>query len=110
MAEATESLAVTQAALAEAQGKLNAVMAKIADLEKNFNEANAKKEQLKNDVEECAARLERAEKLIGGLGGERTRWTESCGTLGVAYDNLIGDSLLSAATIAHARPRRNRLL
>ena len=28
-----------------------------------------------NDVEECRARLDRAQKLIGGLGGEKDRWT-----------------------------------
>lgn len=30
-----------------------------------------------NDVEECRARLDRAQKLIGGLGGEKDRWTVS---------------------------------
>lgn len=29
------------------------------------------------DVEECRARLDRAQKLIGGLGGEKDRWTVS---------------------------------
>lgn len=34
-------------------------------------------EKLMNDVEECRARLDRAQKLIGGLGGEKDRWTVS---------------------------------
>ncbi len=34
-----------------------------------------------NDVEECRARLDRAQKLIGGLGGEKDRWTASMGTI-----------------------------
>ena len=55
LAEATESLKITQAALAVAQGTLSEVMQKIARLESEFNDANAKKEQLKKDVDECRA-------------------------------------------------------
>ena len=66
-------------------------MDKLERLEKEFNEANDKKLQLQRDVEECAARLERAKKLIGGLGGERTRWTESCASLELSYAKLVGD-------------------
>ena len=91
----------TTRAQAEAQAKLKAVMDKLERLEKEFNEANDKKMQLQRDVEECAARLERAKKLIGGLGGERTRWTESCATLELSYAKLVGDALISAATIAY---------
>ncbi len=76
-------------------------MDKLERLEKEFNEANEKKLQLQRDVEECAARLERAKKLIGGLGGERTRWTESCASLELSYAKLVGDALISAATIAY---------
>ena len=83
------------------QAKLKAVMDKLERLEKEFNEANDKKLQLQRDVEECAARLERAKKLIGGLGGERTRWTESCASLELSYAKLVGDALISAATIAY---------
>ena len=85
----------------QAQAKLKAVMDKLERLEKEFNEANDKKLQLQRDVEECAARLERAKKLNGGLGGERTRWTESCASLELSYAKLVGDALISAATIAY---------
>jgi dynein heavy chain len=47
-------------------------------------------------VDLCTVKLERAEKLINGLGGERDRWTVSAQELGVAYDNLTGDMLISA--------------
>jgi dynein heavy chain, axonemal len=46
----------------------------VAALEASFEEANAKKEKLMRDVEECRARLDRAQKLIGGLGGEKDRY------------------------------------
>mmetsp|Transcript_24429 Transcript_24429/g.96934 ORF Transcript_24429/g.96934 Transcript_24429/m.96934 type:complete len:2723 (+) Transcript_24429:2309-10477(+) len=104
LAEAQESLAATQATLAEAQAKLGSVMDKIHTLETEFNAAYQKKEQLVRDVEECRARLVRAQKLIGGLGGERTRWSDACARLEKAHTNLLGDSVISAATIAYAGP------
>lgn len=44
---------------------------KIASLEAAFAEAVAKKEALAQQVADCTAKLQRADKLIGGLGGER---------------------------------------
>ena len=59
------------------------------------------KQQLERDVDLCSKKLDRATKLIGGLGGEKTRWTEVAGKLGKDYVNLTGDVLLSAAFIAY---------
>lgn len=56
------------------QARLAAVEAKIASLEAAFEEATAKKASLAAQVEDCRVRLARADKLIGGLGGERARW------------------------------------
>ena len=52
----------------------------------------------------CGKKLERAEKLIGGLGGEKTRWTEAAESLEKIFDNLVGDILVSAAFIAYLGP------
>ena len=49
----------------------------------------------------CSKKLDRATKLIGGLGGEKTRWTEVAEKLGKDYINLTGDVLLSAGFIAY---------
>jgi hypothetical protein len=61
----------------------------------------AKKKQLEEEVDLCEKKLERATKLIGGLGGEKTRWTEVAHKLGEDYVNLTGDVLLSAGCIAY---------
>jgi dynein heavy chain len=37
--------------------------------------------RLEGEVEVCTAKLERAEKLISGLGGEKARWTEAAASL-----------------------------
>ena len=53
---------------------LQAVSAKIRSLEASYAEATAKKAMLAKQVAECTVKLQRAEKLIGGLGGEKARW------------------------------------
>ena len=63
------------------------------------------KQQMKKDLEsnilQTSKKLERAEKLIGGLGGEKERWTESAKILGEKYINITGDVLLSSAVVAY---------
>ena len=49
----------------------------------------------------CTVKIERAEQLIGGLGGERIRWVSTAKELGAQYPSLTGDSLLSAGIIAY---------
>ncbi|XP_060786498.1 dynein axonemal heavy chain 7-like [Neoarius graeffei] len=91
---ATESLQKKQAALKEVQDKLT----KLQDtLEAN----KQKKVDLENQVVLCSKKLERAEQLIGGLGGEKTRWSETALNLGKLYTNLTGDILISAAIVAY---------
>jgi len=60
-----------------------------------------KKENLENEIELCSVKLERAEKLIGGLGGEKSRWTETAESLARALEALTGDMLISAGIIAY---------
>lgn len=43
----------------------------------------------------------RAEKLIGGLGGEKVRWTEVVVDLGKLYVDLTGDVLLASGYVAY---------
>ena len=52
----------------------------------------------------CEQKLDRAEKLIGGLGGEKDRWTEAARVLGEKYDRITGDVLLSSGVVAYLGP------
>jgi len=89
-----QSLEVKRAQLREVQQKLK----KLTDeLEMNKN----KKQKLEFQVDLCQKKLERAEALIGGLGGEKIRWTQAAKDLGVKYDNLTGDVLISSAVVAY---------
>jgi hypothetical protein len=60
-----------------------------------------KKKDLEENIDLCSKKLDRAEKLIGGLGGEKDRWTENARLLSEKYINITGDVLLSAAVVAY---------
>ena len=52
-------------------------------------------------VDLCSKKLVRAEQLIGGLGGEKDRWNKSAYELGIAFENLSGDVLISSGVVAY---------
>jgi len=52
-------------------------------------------------VELCKIKLDRATKLIAGLGGEKSRWTAAAEQLGASYEALPGNVLLASAQIAY---------
>ena len=60
-----------------------------------------KKKELEDNIQQCEEKLIRAEKLIGSLGGEKDRWTESAKTLGESYFKITGDVLLSSGAVAY---------
>ncbi|XP_029291775.1 dynein heavy chain 12, axonemal [Cottoperca gobio] len=101
LAEAQESLAATMALLDQKRAELKEVEDRLAALQKTFEEKTEEKAQLEFQVDLCARKLERAEKLIGGLGGEKTRWSKAADGLQSTYDNLTGDVLISAGVIAY---------
>ena len=52
-------------------------------------------------MELCTKKLDRAEQLIGGLGGEKDRWEVAAHNLGILYENLTGDVLVSSGVVAY---------
>ena len=106
-----EKLAAAEAEYAELMAGLEEKRAKLQEVEDNLqalndklNEMQDKKAKLEHDVDQCEKKLVRAEKLIGGLGGEKERWKEVAAGLTVDYRNLTGDVLLCAAYIAYLGP------
>ncbi|XP_052396332.1 dynein axonemal heavy chain 12 [Carassius gibelio] len=98
---AQESLATTMALLNQKRAELKEVEDRLASLQKTLEEKTEEKAQLEFQVDLCARKLERAEKLIGGLGGEKSRWSKAANDLQCTYDNLTGDVLISAGVIAY---------
>ena len=104
LAGAQAELDEVNAMLAKAQGELDAVNAKLAKLEADFNEAIATKAALENEMEVCEGKLERADKLLGGLGGEAVRWAATVDDLKKLEHNVIGDVLVAAGTVSYLGP------
>ena len=93
---AEDSLAVMMKDLAEKQAALAEINAKLERLQQGFEDANASKTSLANQVESCQNKLQRAGKLISGLGGERTRWTDMAKSLAEQLLNVTGDVLIAS--------------
>ena len=70
-------------------------------MEEKFEAMTKKKEQLEKNIKTCTKKLERAEKLIGGLGGEKERWSQAANELGDCYINVTGDVLISSGVVAY---------
>ncbi|TMS06223.1 Dynein heavy chain 7, axonemal, partial [Larimichthys crocea] len=101
LAQAEGELMVAMQSLQKKQAALKEVQDKLAKLQETLDANKTKKADLENQVDLCSKKLERAEQLIGGLGGEKTRWSEMAFNLGELYNNLTGDILISAAIVAY---------
>ncbi|XP_043277906.1 dynein axonemal heavy chain 7-like [Venturia canescens] len=103
-----KALAEAQATYNEAMIKLEAkraqlaeVQARLAALEADLAAKKAEYQAMIDKVTECEQKLKRAEELIGGLGGEYTRWSENAKELGLRYDRLTGDVILASGIVAY---------
>lgn len=103
-----ESLDKAEAELAIEMDKLNSKRSELKEVEdkmdilqKSFRDMTAKKEDLEKQADMVGKKLIRAEKLIGGLGGEKDRWSEAAKSLSVILKNLTGDVLISSGVIAY---------
>jgi len=74
-AEADYSVAMEQLTLKRNQ--LKEVRERLARLEILLAQRRADYQAMIIEVKECEEKLRRAEELIGGLGGEYTRWSET---------------------------------
>merc|ERR1719230_965659 len=99
--EAEDALRAAQDALAGKKAELKAVMDKLEELEISLKASKQKQQDLTEQAEDCRKKLARAEKLIGGLGGERARWEVFSEQLGKDYSNLTGDILVASGIIAY---------
>jgi len=102
--EMNEKLAIVRASLAEKRKKLKEVEEKIDALERMFKEKKELEASLQAKIDDCNAKLGRASKIIAGLAGEKTRWTETVARLSTEYSFLIGNCLVAAGMVAYSGP------
>ena len=88
-----------QRALEEKQAQLAAVEARVAALKRKYDDAIAQRERIESDIGLTKIRLDRAEKLVSGLGGEQERWKLTLEGYERDRINLVGNMILSAGCV-----------
>ena len=104
LAKAMKGLAKSEAELADAKEKLAAVLAQVQELQDKFDASVGEKNRLRDEAEMLELKLDRADKLVGGLAGERVRWESSVGLFDIAINNVIGDAMVAAAFGSYCGP------
>jgi dynein heavy chain len=100
-AEMTAKLEVVMKNLNEKMAQVKAIDEKLAKLQAEQDALEAKSKALNDEIEECGKKLIRAEKMIGGLAGEKDRWTSIVADLTIQATLVVGDSLIAAGAISY---------
>ena len=101
LAKAQAEFAEVKEKLDEAQSELAKVEAHIKDLNDKLDSMKQKKENLEHKMEDCSKKLTRANTLLGGLGGEKDRWTILEKQLREEFNNITGDVIISSGVVAY---------
>ncbi|ALC38670.1 Dhc36C [Drosophila busckii] len=101
-AEATYNAAMKL--LNEKLAQLARVEANLAAIQKILDEQLRQYGILLAEHEACTKKLQRAQELISGLGGERTRWSETAKMLQGSFKSVTGDVLISSGVVAYLGP------
>ena len=102
--KAQQDLEKKQKALNAAEKQLKEVQEKVANLNIQYNDSVANKTALVDEAELLELKLTTAEKLIGGLAGERVRWESNITLFDAQMVMLVGDCLAAAAFLSYAGP------
>lgn len=98
---AESELSIEMDALHGKQKELRVMEVKMTVLENALRQMTEKKAYFQATVIIVEQKLERAETLIGGLGGEKERWMEIARGLEQDALNLVGDILISSSIIVY---------
>uniref|UniRef100_A0A1I8MKN2 AAA+ ATPase domain-containing protein n=1 Tax=Musca domestica TaxID=7370 RepID=A0A1I8MKN2_MUSDO len=101
LAEAENELASQMEKLNAKRAELQVILDKLQKLNDYFAEKSRQKKGLEDEIDNCEKKLNRAEKLLGGLGGEKTRWSETAHNLHHSISNIVGDVLLAGGCTAY---------
>ncbi|KAH8413286.1 hypothetical protein KR009_009673 [Drosophila setifemur] len=104
LAEAEATYNAAMKTLNEKLAQLARVEANLAAIQKILDEQLRQYGILLAEHEACTKKLQRAQELISGLGGERTRWSETAKMLQGSFKSVTGDVLISSGVVAYLGP------
>lgn len=105
-AKAKEELAQTE--LAGKIEELRVITEAVDNMRAKLKASQEKKDALSNDVELTRLKIQRAQTLMAGLGGEGDRYVLESERYAVAYQNVVGDVVISSAIVAYLGPFQNK--
>lgn len=82
-------LGVATRELQEAQDKLDEKEAELRVVQELYDNAMAEKQTLLDDAENCKRKMIAASELIGGLAGEKIRWTNQSKEFKASIDRSV---------------------
>merc|ERR1712166_1211377 len=101
---AEEQLRKKMAILEEPEAEFQKLADKLAELEETYNRTTSDMAAYKAELDGLQVKIDRGDKLISGLSGEKTRWEATLIELDEQYDFLIGDCILAAAFMSYCGP------
>lgn len=105
------NLAIQEVRLASAMANLHHAQAQLDEKQRELDEVQAlydaamrEKQTLLDDAESCRRKMNAASALIGGLGGEKDRWTQQSKEFESQINRLVGDVLLATGFLSYSGP------
>ncbi|XP_063958044.1 dynein axonemal heavy chain 6-like isoform X2 [Lytechinus pictus] len=99
--EAKEALNLAQEGLREKQESLSKIQDHLRVLQQQYDDSVHQRESLRERKVLTTLRLKRASVLIAALADEEVRWAESMDILEGKLQGVVGDTLVSASSIAY---------
>ncbi|KAJ3114591.1 Dynein heavy chain 10, axonemal [Phlyctochytrium bullatum] len=96
-----KNLALSKNEFEKITKELQRLNEELTNLQQNFHQAKAEQLELKQMAEVMERRLQAADKLISGLGSERTRWAKDLELLREQRVQLLGDCLLVSGFLSY---------
>ena len=97
-------LATANKKLDKAQAELDVVQGQLDAMQVDFDRAMARKAAIQADADATQRRSDAANRLIGGLSGEQTRWTAQSEAFADETRRLTGDVALACAFMGYVGP------
>src|SRR5690348_865063 len=88
---AEANLEAANKALAAAESRLQACQARLNELQAMFDTQMAEKRRIEDGALALQRKMVMASQLIGGLAGERVRWTDDSNNFNDLKRRLVGD-------------------
>ncbi|OWF42162.1 dynein heavy chain 8, axonemal-like [Mizuhopecten yessoensis] len=104
LAKQEARLLVASTELAGAQGQLDAKQKELDAVQAMYDAAMQEKQELLDNAESCRRRMTAASTLIGGLAGEKVRWTQQSKLFKAQIERLVGDVLMCTGFLSYSGP------